>query len=83
MEHNRFDLITCECKRTLRHRTAAEPFGCRTCLQDEAASRASAALEWALTGEKPVNWSEVAQERTQPMDEVEWRLSRKRDGKDD
>jgi hypothetical protein len=54
MEHNKFDLIPCECGRCLRHRTA-EPFGCRSCKQDDANDRANAALEWALTGEKPVN----------------------------
>jgi hypothetical protein len=36
-----------------------------------------------MVGEKPVNWSGVAQERVQPMDEVEYRLSRIHRGKDD
>ena len=84
--YNKFDLVQCECRRQLRHRIADEAFGCLTCRQDEAASRASAALSWAMVGEKPVDWSEVAQERVQDivaMDEVDLRLSRMRRGKDD
>jgi len=90
MTHNKFDLIPCECGRCLRHRTAEQAMGCRTCKQDKtnAAAKAAiewakAAIEWAMVGEKPVDWSEVSQERAQAVDEVEWRLGRMRSGRDD
>jgi hypothetical protein len=35
-----------------------------------------------MVGEKPVNWSGVAQERV-PISEAEWRISRMRNGKED
>ena len=80
MQHNKFDLIPCECGRCLRHRTAEQE--CRTCKQDEANAAAQAVIEWAMVGEIPVNWSEVAQERV-PFDEAEYRESFRRSGKDD
>jgi len=80
MQHNKFDLMPCECGRQLRHRTAEQE--CRTCKQDKSNAAAQAALDWAMVGEMPVNWSEVAQERV-PFDEAEYRASRQRSGKDD
>ena len=80
MQHNKFYLMPCECGRQLRHRTAEQE--CRTCKQDKSNAAAQAALDWAMVGEMPVNWSEVAQERV-PFDEAEYRASRQRSGKDD
>jgi len=80
MQHNKFDLMPCECGRQLRHRTAEQE--CRTCKQDKSNAAAQSAIEWAMVGEMPVNWSEVAQERV-PFDEAEYRASRQRSGKDD
>ena len=96
--HNKFDLVTCECQRCLRHRTAEEQFGCLMCKQDAADLKAKAALEWALVGEKPVNWesalalsagahacdeAEYISRRTPGNTEVDHRLARMRAGRDD
>ena len=79
MAHNKFDLMPCECGRCLRHRTAEQE--CRTCKQDRASDAAQAALEWAMVGEKPVNWENIA--IVPAGDETEYRASRQRSGKDD
>ena len=85
MAHNKFDLIQCECGRCLRHRIAEQAMGCRTCKQDKANAASQAAIEWAMVGEKPVNWeaalalSAVAHK----CDEAEYRASRQRSGRDD
>lgn len=96
--HNKFDLVTCECQRCLRHRTAEDPFGCRMCQQDAAALKAKAALEWAMVGEKPVDWesalalsagahkcdeAEYRSRKTPGASEVDHRLARMRAGRDD
>ena len=96
--HNKFDLVTCECQRCLRHRTAEDPFDCRMCKADAAALKAQAAIEWALVGENPVNWesalalsagahkcdeAEYISRKTPGASEVDHRLARMRAGKDD
>jgi hypothetical protein len=96
MAHNKFDLITCECGRCLRHRTAEQE--CRTCKQDKANDAAQAAIEWAMVGETPVNWesvlvlsagapkadeAEYISRRTLGNTEVDHRLARMRSGRDD
>ena len=85
MEHNKFDLVTCECQRCLRNRTAEEPFGCRMCKADAAAVKAKAALEWAMVGENPVNWESALalSAGAHKCDEADYRASRQRAGKDD
>ena len=85
MTHNKFDLVTCECQRCLRHRTAEERFGCRMCKTDAAALKAKAALEWAMVGETPVQWQDALalSAGAHACDEAEYRASRQRAGKDD
>jgi hypothetical protein len=82
-EHNKFDLMPCECGRQLRHRTAEQE--CRTCRADKQAAANRAALEWAMVGEKPVNWESALalSAGAHKCDEAEYRASRQRAGKDD
>ena len=83
MAHNKFDLMPCECGRQLRHRTAEQE--CRTCKQDRANDAARAAIEWALVGEKPVQWQDALalSAGAHKCDEAEYRASRATPGKDD
>ncbi len=96
MAHNKFDLVTCECGRCLRHRTAEQE--CRTCRADKQAAANRSALEWALVGETPVQWqdalalsagapkadeAEYISRKTPGNTEVDHRLARMRAGKDD
>ena len=83
MQHNKFDLITCECGRCLRHRTAEQE--CRTCKQDKANAAARASIEWAMVGKKPVQWQDAMalSAGEHKCDEADYRASRQRSGKDD
>ena len=83
MTHNKFDLMPCECGRQLRHRTAEQE--CRTCKQDKANAAAQSAIEWAMVGEKPVQWQDALalSAGAHKCDEAEYRASRQRAGKDD
>ena len=83
MQHNKFDLIPCECGRCLRHRTAEQE--CRTCKQDKANAASQAAIEWAMVGEKPVQWQDALalSAGAHKCDEAEYRESLRRSGKDD
>ena len=76
---NKFDLVTCECRRMLRHRTAVGPFECDACKKDARDLAARAAAAWASRKDELV-------EIVQPVvatSEADYRLSRMRKGKDD
>ena len=83
MAHNKFDLMTCECGRCLRHRTAEQE--CRTCKQDKSNAAARAAIEWAMVGENPVQWQDAMalSAGAHKYDEADYRVSCQRAGKDD